>query len=606
MPPDLLPGKGASASPKALAAILALLVLEWPIVPISMALSDSDLPVRPALLSWFIFLGTCVAVIALARRYVGNLLAATIAFFVAIYITVCTLPAIYKVATSEWLDLALALALPMDSLKTMTIWIGKTGVVVAVIVLLLYLLAQCAALLIVARSVSANAPPARRAAIAVAVLPFALFWAGAPHRTLIRETGTTFRSYKVKPLVPPEYTAGPGDTIFFLQLESLNTLAVNGEYELNGKPFQVNAIPVMRRIAAEHGIFMPYVWSHDVLTNRAQQNILCGVVRNTRSMTVFEQMEYTTDCMPALLRKAGYKTVFLSSYWDGGFASTQEMMTRIGYSDQHYADFMHPEDPRALWGYEENIFLRRAFAYLREHYRPDERLLVHLAVCAHHAGFARKREGDMAWFKRPRAEQVESYIASARKQDAALETFWEEFTSFTNGKAHAFIFSDHSYPVGLYGGSHPEMGATVDNFITPMVYIPPTAKAAQFKVGQTLDTFFALGDLPATVAEIAGGQPQPNSMLPLLRRTPPAHYDFDDCQVMVQPFGARSVYIARGNEAFVYEFATGCVETFDLVKHPLRQRLKNRTCGVSFLDYDNRYRCRRYRTISEQIAGRED
>jgi hypothetical protein len=508
-----------------------------------------------------------------------------VAVFVGAYATICIGLAFYRFSLGDWLDLGLTLAMPDDTFHAVLLWLGRPLLAVVVAAMAAHTILYALAFTRVARAVAAPKW------LALALVVF--FFIPAPHRKLVLETTASEVTGRVKPLVPKtSYGVARAESIFIVQLESLNGIAANGEYD-TGDPSHAGAADVMRRLA-KNGIYLPHTWAHDIQTHRASEAFLCGAVRNLNRRNAIDQVD--ARCVPDLFRKAGYRTVFLSSWFDEKFANKGELMEEMGYDDVRFADvLMRPGDEQALWGYDEVAFFRRAFEYLGKEYRPNQPLLVHLAVCAHHAGFSRKREDDREWFTVPRERQVEIYLRSARKQDASLQAFWDLYSRYSGENAHVFIFGDHSFPLGLYGAMLPHLGTTIDNFVTPMVYIPPKSRAAEFDLGRTIDTLHAHSDLPPTFVELVTRRPQANSLVPFFRKTPPAQHEYEQCHVMAQPFGSPGLLIAHGATAYRYQFMSECVDTFEITYNPLREQRKARECDVPFEEYARRYTCARYR-----------
>lgn len=545
----------------------------WPLLAVSAVRHDA---VPAALL-------LLVAAILAAR--VSRFVTLLVGLLAGAYATICVGLAFYRFKLGGWLDLGLALALPDDTLHAVLLWLGKPLFTAAVAAMAAHAILYALAFKKVARAI--DVPKW------LAVAAVAFFFVAPPHRKLVLDTGATDITARIKPLVPKtNYSVGSGESIFIVQLESLNGIAANGEYD-KGDPTHAGAADVMRRLA-KNGIYLPHTWAHDIQTHRASEAFMCGAVRNLNARNAIDQVD--TDCIPDVLRRAGYRTVFLSSWFDEEFANKGDLMEEMGYDDVRFADtLMQPDDEQALWGYDEVAFFRRAFEYLGREYRPDQPLLVHLAVCAHHAGFSRNREDDREWFAVGREKQIEIYLRSARKQDASLKAFWNLYSRYSGENAHVFIFGDHSFPLGLYSAMLPHLGATIDNFVTPMVYIPPKARRAEFDLGRTIDTLHAHSDLPPTFVELVTRKPQANSLVPFFRKTPPPRFEYEPCHIMAQPFGLPGLLIAHGNTTHRYQFVSECIDSFTVTYNPLRQHHLARECGVPYEEYERRYTCARYR-----------
>lgn len=570
-----------------------MVILQWPAFPMTLAIVEADLPPRALLVRWCLFATAMIVTLGLLRS-VSRLAAALAAVAVSIYCTVCAALAFYRLYTHEWVDLMIVIAIPRDSIATLRTVAGDGGAAAIVVLLLVHVVIYFFSAIAIGR-VAAAEPAARSQTLfaTIVLVPIAAF-AGAPHSGLLVDWTISRRTETIRPIMDrTPYTIAPAEPVFLVQLESLNAIAVNGEYETGGKRVRVDGIPVMRRLA-EEGILFTHMWNVDVQTHRVQQAFLCGAIRNMSARVFYRQVMYSGGCVPDLFRKAGYKTVFLKGVDDPAFAGANKIMPAVGYQDVRFDEFMEPGDENHLWGYEEGIYFQRSMEYLERTYKPGDRLFVHFAVSAHHASFARTSKS-LEWFHAPHAKQVEGYIASARKQDAAVAPLVERIRRFTGGKAHIFVFGDHSYPVGLYGAIMPWDGATVDNFVTVMLYLPPQTRAAEFALGRTIDTLHGQTDLAATLAELTSGKPHPNSLVPFMLREPPAQFDYERCHVMTQPYGTRKVLIAHGEKAYVYSFDKRCIETLRLTYDPLRQHSVATECDVEFAEFERRYMCARYR-----------
>jgi len=560
----------------------------------TVALADAKVSPRGMLVSWCVFVTAAIVILGLLRAVTGKTIVTLVSIAVSVYGTLCAALALYRIYTHEWLDLMVLLAIPRDTVATMRIMVGDGLLAAAAVLLLLHAAVYCLGAIVMAGAVAAEDGARRKTVAAAIVLVPGLAWAGAPHADLLVDEDR-YRTAAVRPLMDrTPYTIAPEAPVFLIQLESLNALAVNGEYETGGKRVLTDGIPVMRRLAAE-GILFPHIWSVDVQTHRVQQAFLCGALRNMSSRPFFKQVLYEGGCLPDLFRKAGYKTVFLKGVDDPGFADAYKIMPVLGYQDVRFDEIMQPGDENHGWGYEEGIYFQRGMEYLERTYRPGERLFVHFAVSAHHVSFTRRRQDSFEWFRVPHAQQLEEYIASSRKQDAAVAPLVERIRRFTGGNAHIFVFGDHSYPIALYGALWPWDGATVDNFVTVMLYLPPASRASEFALGRTVNTLYSQTDLAATLAELTSGKPHRNSLVPVMLRTPPAQFEYERCHVMTQPYGDHSVMIAHGETAYIYTVATRCIETVRLTYDPLRQHPVSRECDKTLEEFEERYMCARYR-----------
>lgn len=564
----------------------------------------SDTPLAGALASWVALIVISVAAVALGaswRRWSMAIRAAA-----GLYIWVCVALATFHIGAPVGLDLDFALASPADSIKTTVRMVGWPATILGVLLLAGTVTILAAAVAAPARLLT-ETPRARRLiwpALVGGIVTLAVL--GLPHDYL-RTPAHRRSGESIRPVVaefPPLPRTGD-ESVYLVQLESVNGLIAEDGYTARGQRMPVDPMTGMRRVARK-GIFFPYFLAGSVTTHRAQETILCGAVRNVHAPYFDQLVPWDGQCLPAMMRDAGYQTVFLSSFVDRAFGATGDFMERAGFNDVHFADFMKPGDAVTRWGYDEQIFFTRAFEYLRSRYKKDDKLFVYMAVCAHHFGFTRDPNAtDMANLIGTEVRRGEQYLWSQRIQDQSLLTFDRLHEDFTGGAAHTFYVPDHSFPLGLYGGTSPSMGATVDNFVTPFVYVPPKTRAAEFAVGRTVADTYAQTDIMPTIAELVSGTPYPNSLVPILRRTPSLRADYEQCHVLTQPYAGRWLVVVRGDRAYQYHVATQILREYRLTARPLRQEKVRTVEGMTYEEFERRFGCRRYRpgsrvTLSER------
>ena len=583
-----------------LRARIARLVGAGVLVGATLAVALADLHGNGALTgataTWLVFLTASLAIVATAVHTGHPIVSRSLSLILGLYCAGCvTLAVARQLPILEWQDIEFVLSAPADSARTFAEMGGPAAIIAAIAVCLLAALAFGACFITVSRGFGRFAPA--HLLLFAAVLAASLVYFGAPHAQLSRYPKDYMAAGGILPVVDarPYHAFTSGENVFIVQMESLNGLVMNGDYVVDGQSVTGDFLPGTRRLASK-GIAIPYFWSHDVLTYRAQPSILCGAVRNVHFFYFDDLVPRTTDCLPELFSRAGYKTLFLSNYWNGDFSGTNKFMKRIGFRDLHFADFMRTNDPASVWGFDEKTFFNRAFDYLEAEYKPDEKLFVYLAISTHHAGFTRERLGDLRWIKADQATRIRQYLQSARIQDESLLTFYSRFQKFTGGNAHAFFVADHGFPLSLYGGVLPSQGATIDNYVTPFLYLPPASRAGEFALGRKIDeAAYSQSDLLPTIAELLSGQPHPNSFVPFMKRRPPQHADYEPCHVMVQPFEGRKVIIVRQQNLYEYSAAMRTLREFRITARPMRQELVSQRENVSFAEFDQQYGCKRYR-----------
>ena len=403
--------------------------------------------------------------------------------------------------------------------------------------------------------------------------------AGLPHRQLIHE-GTAR-------LISPtfargDFTTRSSDTIFIVQLESVNALAVNGLLDHSR-----DWMPNMRAVA-QRGVFFPFFVAASPTTDRGEETILCGAARNTGHALAYRPKDITRPCLPELLRRAGYRSVFLCDFPSGRFTNSEDFMKHVGFDDVLFAPQFLPAGYReTLWGTVPDDFYHGAFAWLRAKYPRPQKLFVYLAMSGQHYPF-RDYGIDHATLPFPKPSSFqERYLDAWTVQDRGLPTLIAEYDAYTGGEAHLFIGGDHSHPVMTpYMG----WGATADNFLTTLLYVPPRARAAEFGQGRVVHEMYGQMNLLATLFDVLDGHPYEGSFASVMRRNAaPA----ERCAMFTQPFAGGFVSVVRGTKHYLYSFRDHTLTLFDIAADPLEPKPVRVAQDIPWESFQAQFDCRR-------------
>ncbi|MDD4627965.1 MAG: sulfatase-like hydrolase/transferase [Candidatus Peribacteraceae bacterium] len=383
------------------------------------------------------------------------------------------------------------------------------------------------------------------------------------------------------------YKPANGESIFIVQLESQNALALNGDAEVDGRSYNGDFMP-QEKIISKNGFFFPYFWSNSIQTNRAQESMFCGIVNNLgRGLSVTPDA-IKTQCLPAILRDAGYNTVALRAD-DLEITNFRDFFTTVGFTEMHQKDIMHENETGGI-GYDDCLFYERSIEFLKNKYPdPSKNLFVYLEVSNNHYPFTERGYDVPRKFQNPK-NFVERYLNSSLEQDYCFEKFYGAFKEYSKGKMHLLVLSDNSWPVGIGGSSLNAYGAHAEQFLIPMTYIPPDSRKKEFSIGREILRRFSQSDLLPSVIELLGGGNHQNSFIPFLRGKTGK---YEDCQVLTQPYGGGKIALAKGNEYFVYSLDSGELVNYD-TKHDFLLRNPVVIGNISYESFMREYFCKRY------------
>jgi len=394
-----------------------------------------------------------------------------------------------------------------------------------------------------------------------------------------------------------EFNSNSNDNVFILQLESLNAMAANGQLSMDGKKYDGDFIPVMRSIAKEDGVFFPYFWANETNTNRAQEVILCGIVGNLGEALSNRLDDIKIDCLPETLAKAGYTTVaFRSDYLE--FENEGEFLKKTGFQEVHFKDIMKGE-PKYWWGYDDCVFYKRAFEYLKEHFPNPKKLLVFVEVSTHHVPFNWEHPPYtyLHKFKTP-LNFIENYLNSLLEQDHCVQTFYDEYKDYAGERSHLFALADHSWPTGINEDKVDMIKAVnPEQMLTSLIYIPPTDSGNEFRKGAEEKNMFSQADLVPTIYELLSKKPYPNSLAYVLKQAGKRPSSYEDCHLLVQAYHWAHLGIVKNQKDFYkYNVENGEFYTSDISKDLLQSNIRASSTKLSIEEFKKKYFCKRYQS----------
>ncbi len=393
------------------------------------------------------------------------------------------------------------------------------------------------------------------------------------------------------------------ENVFILQLESTNGLALDGKAVVNGKAYDDDYMPELRR-AAKDGVFFPQFFGNTMQTHRAQETILCGIVNNfVNSFTWSETMR--SSCLPAILSKDGYDTYFFQSYWDDNFYDTKNFMHYIGFENYHSEDIMEEGDPWYQWGYDDCTYYDRVFSFLDTQNLSDKKSLVYITVSSNHANFDPKNGYENVWaFPEPQ-NFIEKYLNSALVQDHCVARFYDRFRRQYADTSHLFILGDHSHPVGINGSEDFARGFTTDNYVIPLAYIPPRGRSEEFDIGKEVKELrYSQTDILATIFELLSGQQYRNSFADTLKKhdsvlaSLTADQDYEDCHMFVQAFNQVAASSVINDVKYTYVFDDQSLQISNIGDDILERNRNTLPMKLGYEDFKAKYTCPRFTTYN--------
>lgn len=277
-------------------------------------------------------------------------------------------------------------------------------------------------------------------------------------------------------------------SIFLLQQESVNSEFVAPDIT-----------PTMYALSKQ-GVLLTHHYSTAIQTKRSTEVTLCS---GLPSISISARADFSLSgrvtgellCLPEILKRAGYTTVFFQNF-DLGFQSIGSFMRSIGFDDVRGTDIMQPGDLQMRWGYREDVYFQRVFEYIREHYpEANRKLFVYTVIGAtnHHpfpADTATLRPDVYATLPYKDAQEYRARRKNSLfAQDAYLKDFWDGIQTLAQApRVDFYTFGDH--PIAINRASPEYSFNAVEseqaNFQTALLYMPGSAYRKMMSVDRVI------------------------------------------------------------------------------------------------------------------------
>ncbi len=333
----------------------------------------------------------------------------------------------------------------------------------------------------------------------------------------------------------PSAQASNGESLFILQLESLNSSALFHKTAGTYRP--VVDLPGAKLLEEKGAVWFPRFWASNVGTHMGTLSILCGA-SGTLGYKIIEPPS-GHECLPEVFKKAGYRTDYYYSFNEGDFYSLESKVALLGFENFYFGEkLMEPTDEFFSWGYNDCTFYHRAFDHMKASRLKREKSFTYFSVHMNHAPFARHLKIKHPFEDPTSLEQT--YVNSAFEQDHCLKEFVERFEALDQDDIHLMIVGDHSFPVR----DRKEM---VDAYSTGFWYLPPKKRRPEFAPGARPNIRPAQDQIASTAVDLIFGSKNRSSFAWALKGQEKPDF-FRDCHLIADPL-KRSAFVVREDEA---------------------------------------------------------
>lgn len=357
-----------------------------------------------------------------------------------------------------------------------------------------------------------------------------------------------------------------GDAIFFIKQESLSGFLVGPRIT-----------PQLLR-ASKDGILFKRAYANSIQSLRGYECILCGI---PPSITQDIADDYAPgalkelNCLPEIFKLFGYHPL----YFFGGSRNARilRFAESIGFERVLADDIVHPGDVKFDWGYREDIYFARVLEYLRKNFEGKKIFVFVDTGATNHTPFHVLDEAMKDRVPFPRAEKFEEHFSNTTfVQDAYFGQFYDAFRKEYGERGSLLVVSDHAWPIRMHKDNiYNERGAFEENFIIPLLFVPPQSHRSPFAVGTACDYRFSQMDIVPTVLEIIGVERDRllgESFAPWLLRSPArAPRPPQKIKLSIQPYGGGFISAVRYPEKYLFDVLGRNVKIYDLQKDPGEQ-----------------------------------
>jgi phosphoglycerol transferase MdoB-like AlkP superfamily enzyme len=373
------------------------------------------------------------------------------------------------------------------------------------------------------------------------------------YEAMVQRAVLNKQSLQPSEINPPDYLKN----IFIIHLESLNAFLVNEQNT-----------PNLLKIAKE-GIFFDRFYSNSIQTIGAYENILCSLPTSFKNNLVNTGLDKKVACLPNILKAQGYATEAFKGGARINLTKTDVFLKNIGFSEIHNDDIMNKDDIKYMWGYREDVFFPRVFAYLKDHRQTKNFIYIDVGTTNHYPFVTPVEFSREVPYPEPRGA-YQSLSNTIFLQDKFLAIAWEELNKlFPQKDFTLIILSDNSWPVGLNdGNTFNEAGSFEENFRIPAVVI--MGGQENYK-GKIINSSYGQLDIMPSLLDYLGIKMENNQFSTSFKdevekgETPKRQI------LLIQPYADKYINIIEGNLKYQYNSEQRTLFFYDLDKDALEK-----------------------------------
>jgi arylsulfatase A-like enzyme len=281
------------------------------------------------------------------------------------------------------------------------------------------------------------------------------------------------------------------------------------------------------------------------------------------------------NCLPRIFNALGYHSL----YFFGGSRNARIMRfaQSIGFEKVLADDIVQPNDVKFDWGYREDIFFTRIHEYLQKYYAKDKLFIFIDTGATNHTPFEVLDDSLLSKVPYTHPKNFEEHISNTTfVQDVYFGQLYDIFKKYYAHRGSLLAVSDHSWPIMIHKDNiYNERGAYEENFLIPLLFVPPSSERNHFAVGTTSDSRFSQMDISPTILQLIGMEhrhllgesfasclvPSQSGKLSRPQKT----------KISIQPYGGGFISAVRYPEKYLFDVLGQNVKIYNLEEDPGEQ-----------------------------------
>lgn len=347
--------------------------------------------------------------------------------------------------------------------------------------------------------------------------------------------------------------------IFIVFMESFNVNYVE-KMSPEGKEYT----PVFNQLIKQ-GLYFENFYGNSMQTAKGQFATLCSQIPHSRLKDMVDLKDIRIDCLPTLLQKLGFYTVFMQGLSDLSFDNTGNFLKGHGFQEVHAMnnEFLNEDDKKYVWGWgvQDDILFKKSLEHQQKLNKP--KTFLAMATISNHMKFKGipehlKKIYPQAGDNSPMEQRFANSIHIA---DGFLKIFFEELEAKgLKNNSLVILLGDHSFPMGEHQNYATENTFYNELFKTPLLIIGPGIKTG--RIPYTVSQI----DVAPTILELINATDIPSSF------RGKSVFDFVDHPIpLIQPYDGRYISLIKDQKKIIYHARTNGLKLFNLSEDPTEQ-----------------------------------